>query len=119
MNAETVLVGLARLRGDGPEAVIDLLDPDVQMLGPQASPWDCHGRDDVIRFLYRFEPGGTALEVTEATDFGDRVLLGTRRRHPDGFVQESYSVVSFRDGRVVLMRGFPTRVRALRELGQS
>src|SRR5476649_1419440 len=62
MNAETVRAGLARLREDGPEAVTDLLDPNVEMLGPQASPWDCHGRAEVIRFLYHFEPGGTALE---------------------------------------------------------
>lgn len=118
-HADVVLAGLARLRVDGPDAVTDLLAPDVQMLGPQPSQWDCHGREEVVRFLSHFEPGGTALEVTEATDFGDQVLLGTRRRYQDGFIQESYSVVSFRDGRVVLMRGFPTRDRALGELDRA
>jgi hypothetical protein len=86
------------------------------MPGPQASPWAGHGRDEVIRFLYHFESCGTGLEVTEAADFGDQALLGTRRRYPDGLIQDSFSVVSFRDGHVVLMRGFPTRARALAEL---
>jgi hypothetical protein len=89
------------------------------MLGPRPSPWDCHGPDEVIRFLYHFEPGGTRLEITEATDVGDQVLLGTTRRHPDGWIQDSFSVVSFRDGRVVLMRGFPTRDQALAELERA
>lgn len=119
MNAERVLAGFARLQADGPEAVVDLLDPMVEMLGPQASQWDCHGRDEVVQFLSHFEPGGTALEITEATDVGDQVLLGTRREYQDGFIQKSYSVVSFRDDRVVLMRGFPTRARALKELAQE
>jgi ketosteroid isomerase-like protein len=119
MNAEIVLAGLARLRADGPAAVADFLDPDVEMLGPEPSRWDCHGREEVVRFLDHFEPGGTRLEVTEATDFGDQVLLGTTRRHPDGWVQDSFSVVSFRDGRVVQLRGFPTRARALAAVGPA
>lgn len=89
------------------------------MLGPRPSPWDCHGRDAVVRFLYEFQPGGTALEVTEATDIGDQVLLGTRRGYPDGETRDSYSVVSFRDGLVVLMRGYPTRAEALQAISHK
>jgi hypothetical protein len=119
MNAQGLRAAFARMMDEGPEAVVDLLDSEVEMLGPQPSPWDCHGRDAVVRFLYHFEPGATGLEITEATDIGDKVLLGTRRRYPDGEIQDSYSVVSFRDGRVVLMRGFPTRARALEGLGSA
>src|ERR1700690_401960 len=118
VNPGGVRAGLALLHELGPEAILEWLDPDVEMLGPRPSPWDCHGRDQVVRFLAHFEPGGTRLEITETTDFGDQVLLGTRRRQPDGFVQNSFSVVSFREGRVILMRGYPTRDQALAELEQ-
>ncbi len=118
MNADSVRAGLALLQELGPEAILEWLDPDVEMLGPEPSRWDCHGRDEVVRFLYEFEPGGTGLEITEATDIGDKVLLGMRRRYPHGGIRDSYSVVSFRDGRVILMRGFPTRDQALADLGR-
>lgn len=118
MNAEMVRKGFDRLREDGPQAVMELLDPEVEMLGQRASPWDCHGRIAVVQFLYHFEPGGTGLEITEATDIGDKVLLGTRRRYPDGEIQDSYSVVSFRDGLVVLMRGYPSRDQAMQVIGE-
>ncbi len=39
MNAERVRAGFARLQAEAPEAVVDLLDPAVEMLGPQASPF--------------------------------------------------------------------------------
>jgi len=119
VNADRVRAGLALLEELGPEAVLEWLDPDVEILGPKPSPWDCHGRDQVIRFLDHFEPGGTRLKVTEATDIGDQVLLGLRRRHPDGWVQDSFSIVSFRDDRVVLLRGFPTRDQAVAELQRT
>ncbi len=118
MNAQTVRDGLVRLREDGPTAVVGLLDPEVEMLGPQPGPWDCHGRDAVVRFLYEFQPGGTGLEVTESTDVGDKVLLGTRRRYPEGETRDGYSVVSFRAGLVVRMRGYPTRDEALQAMSQ-
>jgi hypothetical protein len=59
MNAERVRAGFARLQAEGPEAVVDLLDPAVEMLGPQASPWDCHGRDEAgqhDRLIVRLPP---------------------------------------------------------------
>ena len=116
MNADRIRTGIALLGELGPEAILEWLDPDVELLGPKPSPWDCHGRDEVVRFLDHFEPGGTRLEITEATDVGDQVLLGTRRRHPNGWVQVSFLTVSFLEGRVVLVRGFPTRDEALAEL---
>jgi hypothetical protein len=115
-QAQLVLDGLARLRVDGPGAVERMLDPDVEMLGPEPSPWDCHGRDAVIRFLREFEPGGTDLAITESTDIDDKVLLGTLRTYQNGETRQSYSVVSFRNGRVARMRGYPRRDRALQAI---
>ena len=113
MNADTVRAGLDLLLESGPEAILEWLDPDVEMLGPMPSPWDCHGRDAVVRFLWEFEPGGTALEVMESSDVGDQVLLGLRRRDGPRQTRDSFSVVSFRDGRVIRMQGYPTRDQAL------
>jgi len=59
MNADSVRAGIALIAEGGPEAVIDWLYPEVEMLGPQPSPSNCHGRDEVIRFLHHLEPGGT------------------------------------------------------------
>ncbi|MGH2464414.1 MAG: nuclear transport factor 2 family protein [Candidatus Limnocylindrales bacterium] len=113
MNGETVRAGFDLLLEQGPEAIVDWLDPDVEMLGPSPSPWDCHGRDAVVRFLWEFKPGGTGLEVTESSDLGDRVLLGLRRRYGPRETRDSYSVVSFHDGRVIKMQGYPTRDEAV------
>jgi hypothetical protein len=119
VNADTVRAGLDLLLESGPEAILEWLDPDVEMLGPRPSPWDCHGRDAVVRLLWEFEPGGTALEVTESSDVGERVLLGLRRRYGPRQTRDSFSIVSFRDGRVIRMQGYPTRVEALAAIGQA
>ena len=113
MNADTVRAGFDLLIESGPEAIMEWLDPDVEMLGPSPSPWDCHGRDAVVRFLWEFEPGGTALEITEASDVGERVLLGFRRRYGPGQIRDSFSIVSFHQGRVVRMQGYPSREQAM------
>ena len=113
VDADTVRAGFGLLLESGPEAIKEWLDPDVEMLGPSPSPWDCHGRDAVVGFLCEFEPGGTALEVTESSDVGDRVLLGLRRRYGPRQIRDSFSVVSFREGRVIKIRGYPTRDQAL------
>jgi SnoaL-like domain len=118
VNAKTVRDGFALLQESGPEAILEWLDPDVEMLGPRPSPWDCHGREAVVRFLWEFEPGGTALEVTEVTDIGDRVLLGTRRRYAGSGPRDSFSVVSFRADLVIRMQGYPTRAEALQAAGR-
>lgn len=119
MNADTVRAGFDLLIESGPEAIMEWLDPDVEMLGPSPSPWDCHGRDAVVRFLWEFEPGGTAVEVTEASDIGNHVLLGLRRRHGPREIRDSFSIVSFRDGRVFRIQGYPTRDEALEAIGRS
>ena len=113
-----MLDGLVRLRVDGPGAVERMLDPDVEMLGPEPSRWDCHGRDAVVRFLHEFDPGGTDLAITESTDIDDKVLLGTLRTYPNGETRQSYSVVSFRNSLVARMRGYPSRDRALQAIDE-
>lgn len=116
MNAETVRAGLNLLLEIGPEAIFEWLDPEVEMLGPGPSRWDCHGRDEVVRFLREFQPGRTGLEVTEATDVGDRVLLGLRRHYGPGDDRDSFSVVSFHQGLVTRMQGYPSRDQALQAI---
>ena len=113
MNADSVRAGFEVLLESGPEALLEWLDPDVEMLGPTPSRWDCHGRDAVVRFLSEFQPGGTGLEVTECSDVGDEVLLGLRRRYGRREIRDSFSIVTFRDGRVIRMQGYPTRAQAL------
>jgi hypothetical protein len=100
MNGQTVRDGFTRLQADGPTAVVGLLDPEVEMLGPEPSRWDCHGRDAVVRFLYEFEPGGTGLEITESTDIGDKVLLGPDDAIPTA--RPGTATQSFRSGPVSL-----------------
>ena len=119
MNADTVRAGLELLLESGPEAIVEWLDPDVEMLGPTPSQWDCHGRDAVVRFLSEFQPGGTGLEIREASDVGGHVLLGLRRRYGPREIRDSFSIVSFRDGLVLRIQGYPTRDLALAAIARS
>ena len=110
---DRVRAAFDRFSADGPEAIRDLLDPDVEMLAPQAGPWDCHGREAVLRFLGGYRAGGQVAQVIEVTDHGDRLLLGLRRTHPDGSSSDHYSVLIIAGTRLRQMRGYPSRAAAL------
>ena len=83
MNAERVRAGFARLQAEGPEAVVDLLDPAVEMLGPQASPWDCHGRHR------RLLSGEGELDPQVSVDDVAGRLVDGDFRHPANFGESS------------------------------
>ena len=110
---ERVRAAFDRFNADGPEAIRELLDLDVEMLAPQPGPWDCHGREAVLRFLGSYRAAGQVADVIEVTDHGDRLVLGLRRTHPDGGSSDHFSVLTLRGTRLRQIRGYPSRTAAL------
>lgn len=109
---EEVRSGLARYIAEGPEAIVELLDPDAEMLSNAPGPWDCHNRADILRFLRSLEAEGIVPAIVEVTAIGDQVLLGLSRRRPDGHTRTGYSLVSLRDGLVIRMQAYSSREAA-------
>jgi ketosteroid isomerase-like protein len=72
------------------DAVLDLLDPQVEWRAPESLPWGgtFHGHDGVREFFARVidQPAEFGREVQEYLDAGDRVvvLLRTFGRRKDG-----------------------------------
>ncbi|MGH2512677.1 MAG: hypothetical protein ACRDGQ_08325 [Candidatus Limnocylindrales bacterium] len=87
------------------------------MAEPWSGPWDCHNREDIIRFLHGFRAGGVEASILEISGRGDRVLLGLRRA--TGEVVDHNSVVSPRDGLVPWIQAYETRALALEAAGRS
>jgi len=114
--ADVVRLAFERFVVEGPEAVRDVLDPDVDMLAQQPGPWDCHGRDAVIQFLHGYQASGATAQVLEVTAFGDRILLGLRRRTPDGDIVDGYSIITLDHGRVRTMQAHGPREAAVAAL---
>ncbi len=110
---ERVRGAFDRFNADGPEAIRELLDLYVEILAPQPGPWDCRGREAVLRFLGGYRAAGHVAQVIEVTDHGDRLLLGLRRTHPDRCSSDHYSVLIFNGTRLCQVRGFPSRATAL------
>ena len=109
---ERVRAVVERFSADGPEAIRDLLDPDVEMLAPTPGPWDSHGREAVLRSLGGYRTARQVVQVIEVTDYGDRLLLGLRRIHHDGGSSDHYSVLTLKGTRLRLMRGYPSHAAA-------
>jgi len=111
---DVVRDGFERFIEEGPAAIRDLLDPDVEMFASEAGPWDCHGRDAVLCILDGFWAGGGRAGVLEVTEYRDRLLFRMHRQRPgDGDVEDRYSVITVRKGRVRLIQAYGSRDAAL------
>ena len=94
----------------------ELLDPDVDLIWWEASWWDCHSRDDVMRLLERLKQSGFGGAEIELIDAGDDVLVTVS--HPrldrgDGWPEEAATVITFRDGKAIHLWQFKSPDQAL------
>lgn len=94
----------------------DLLDPEVDLIWWEASWWDCHNRDDVMRLLERLQQSGFAGTELELIDAGDDMLVTVS--HPGaerggGWPDETATVITFRDGKAIHLWQFKTPDMAL------
>jgi uncharacterized protein len=107
------------------EAVLDLLDPEVEWRAPESLPWGgtFHGRDGVREFFARVidQPAEFGREVQEYLEVGDRVvvLLRTfgRRKEGDGeFDVLEFHAWTVRHGKLVDFDGTFDTATVLRAL---
>lgn len=94
----------------------DLLDPEVDLIWWEASWWDCHNRDDVMRLLERLKQSGFGGAEIELIDAGDDVLVTVshpRLRRGEDWPEEAATVITFRDGKAIHLWQFKTPAQAL------
>ena len=94
----------------------DLLDPEVDLIWWEASWWDCHSRDDVMRLLERLKQSGFGGAEIELIDAGDDVLVTVshpRLHRGEGWPEEAATVITFRDGKAIHLWQFKTPDQAL------
>jgi ketosteroid isomerase-like protein len=102
----------------GPEALAQLLDPQVEWFGIRQGPWDCHDREQVLRTIREQLTPGVATRVEELVEAGDKVVVGLRSRRP-GEDEEPpfYRVLTLRSGKIVRMQDCPDRTSAFETAG--
>jgi ketosteroid isomerase-like protein len=99
------------------EAVESMLDPNVQWRSHEPSEGDCHSRDDVMQVVRERYEQGFALGDVEFIDAAPDVVIVVA--HPgqvggDAWPEETATVLTFRDGKVVDMQGHHTKDDALK-----
>jgi ketosteroid isomerase-like protein len=109
-------------RGDW-DALAATWDPHIVARNDPSWPeWGCHGREAVVAFFKGVrESWGTRADIEEILDLGDRLLVRIRYpvRAPRSGVEgeQRYSqLVTFRDGRTILVEHFLEHDRALEAL---
>jgi ketosteroid isomerase-like protein len=102
----------------GPEALAQLLDPQVEWFGIWQGRWDCHDRDQVLRTIRQQLTPGVATRVEELVEAGDKVVVGLRSRRP-GQDEEPpfYRVLNPQSGKIVRMQDCPDRTSAFETAG--
>jgi ketosteroid isomerase-like protein len=123
-NVEIVRLGIdAANRGDW-DAVAASWDPHIVIRSDPSWPeWGCCGREAAVAFLKEAaEAWGTQVEIDEIRDLGDRLLVRSRysiHAALSGVEGERLisELVTFRDGRMILIEFFLVHDQALKAVG--
>lgn len=108
-------------RGDF-ETIERMLDPNVEWRWFEPGDWDCHNREDVMQVLrQRFEQGFAKGDVTFRSAGEDAVIVVAHPGEIAGpdWPDETATVMTFRDERVVSMQDYRTETEALAAAGQT
>ena len=112
------------LRGD--PSTLDLVAEDVVYVAPPTMPGGrtYHGHEGVLQWVvdWRAEWADYELEIERVEDLGDRVMTvernkATGKRSGVEVDMRTFSLWSFRDGKVIRWQGFPTEEAALETAG--
>jgi ketosteroid isomerase-like protein len=99
-----------------------LLDPAATWHGFEPGEWDCRNRDDVVRTLRERLEQGFGRARMEVVDAGRGKVIAVswpREIGGDEWPEETATVISFRDGRIVSMRDYRSREEALAAVGRA
>ena len=107
---------------DGVDAVVDLLDPQVEWLAAQPGRWDCHNRGQVLETFRRQYDHGVRADFGEPIEAGDKVILDVRayRRDEQGNTtdqQRLWQVLTIRDGKIVRIQDYTDQATAHQAAG--
>ena len=112
------------LRGD--PSTLDLVAEDVVYVAPPTMPGGrtYHGHEGVLQWVvdWRAEWADYELEIERVEDLGDQVMTAERnkatgKRSGVEVDMRTFSLWSFRDGKVIRWQGFPTEEAALETAG--
>jgi ketosteroid isomerase-like protein len=95
-----------------------LLAPDARWRAVEDGPWNCEGRDAILDRIGRNWSTGLAGKIEETLQESERILVAFRPAQPreDGRPLDdgiAYVVVSFRDGKLVELKGCADRAAGL------
>jgi len=106
-------------RGD-PTALEPLLDDQVELLWWEPGDWDCHGRDAVLSLLRERARHGAGAATWDLIEADDSLVVARQEMVTEGpEAGTTPATLSFRHGKVVLMRQFRSREDALGALHGS
>jgi ketosteroid isomerase-like protein len=107
-------------RGDF-EALERIFDPSIEWRWFEPGDWDCHSRDDVMRTLrQRYEHGFAQGDLTVLEGGAESVIVVAHPSEIGGpeWPDETATVITFRDDRVVSMQDYRTEAEALAAVGR-
>jgi ketosteroid isomerase-like protein len=121
-NLDLLQAAYQRAGRDGVDAVVDLLDPQVEWLAAQPGPWDCHDREQVVETFRRQYDHGVRADFGEPVEVGDKVILDVRpyRRDEQGNKtdeQRLWQVLTMRGGKIVRIQDYTDQATALQVAG--
>jgi ketosteroid isomerase-like protein len=123
-NLDLLRAAYQRTGRDGVDAVVDLLDPQVEWIAAQPGPWDCHDREQVMETFRHQYDHGVRADFGEPVEVGDKVILDVRpyRRDQQGNKtdeQRLWQVLTMRYGKIVRIQDYTDQATALQAAGLS
>jgi ketosteroid isomerase-like protein len=97
-------------------SIESMLDPGATWRASEPGVWDCDNRADILRTLRERHEEGFARSEVELLDGGpDAVIVVAHPRVIGGedWPEETATVISFRDAKIVAMQDYPTRDEAV------
>jgi ketosteroid isomerase-like protein len=98
------------------DALLPLLDLEVELTWWEPGEWDCRGREAVLALLRERAGEGAGAAQIELIDAGDDKIIATRAAivldGPAAGLRPA-TLITFRDGKAITMRQFRDRSEAL------
>ena len=112
----------AALDSADPEAIGDLLHPNVQWGAPDDPEPSCQNRRQVLAWYRRGRDAGVRARVIEVLAHGDKILVGldvvgTSAAGEIGHEVERWQFLTVADGQIVDIRAFDNRNEAAGRAG--
>ena len=108
----------AALDSADPEAIGDLLHPNVRWGAPGDPQPSCQNRTQVLAWFRRGWEAGVRARVTEVVTGNDKLLVGLRVVGPQAAGEiDRWQVLTVADGQIVDIRAFDDRGEAAAHAG--